>query len=446
MIPVLTPVEMGAVDDGAHQSTAVLIDRAGRAVARTAVAMMGGTYGRRVIVVVGPGNNGADGRVAAEVLEGRGVRVLAFEAGQAPDHLPAADLVIDAAYGTGLSRPYHAPTPAPGTPVLAVDIASGHDGLTGAAHGSPVRAERTVTFAAPKTGLLFEPCRSAAGSIEVADIGLDVGRPDCWQIEDHDPARWLPRRPVDSHKWRTAVALVAGSPGMTGAGHLAARAALRGGAGYVQLNGVGVDPGPAAPTECVSRVLPAGGIDDAQRFASAAIGPGIGLATAAAGALEALLGSDLPVVVDGDGLTLLAGLGAKHTRRRPAVTVLTPHDGEYRRLADVDPGPDRLEAARHLARAYGAVVLLKGPTTVVADGDGACLVTTAGTAALATAGTGDVLAGLIAAFLARGADGAQATAAAAHLHGRAGARHRGGPLLAGDLPGLIAAELGDLGR
>ena len=158
MIPVVTPDEMRAVDAAALEPVDVLVDRAGRAVARAAVRMLGGVYGRRVVVVAGPGNNGADGRVAATVLERRGVRVQVVSPDEL-DVLVGIDLVIDAAYGTGLSRPYEFPEVAPGVPVLAVDIPSGVDGLTGESLGRPRRADETVTFAALKPGLLHEPGR-----------------------------------------------------------------------------------------------------------------------------------------------------------------------------------------------------------------------------------------------------------------------------------------------
>ena len=169
MIPVVTPEEMRAVDAAAPEPVEVLIDRAGRAVARVAMRMMGGTYGRRVTVVAGPGNNGADGRVAAAALERRGVRVRVIS----PDDrgpLVGVHLVIDAAYGTGLSRPYVFPEVGPGIPVLAVDIPSGIDGSTGQLLGRPQGADETVTFVALKPGLLHEPGRSLCGRVNVMPI------------------------------------------------------------------------------------------------------------------------------------------------------------------------------------------------------------------------------------------------------------------------------------
>ena len=230
MIPIFTPEEMAAVDAAAPEPVSVLIERAGAAVARSALELLGGGYGRRVVVLAGKGNNGADGRVAARHLERRGVRVLLVDALDAPSVLPSCDLVIDAAYGTGFHGEHHPPDPG-GAPVLAVDIPSGVAGLTGEVGGRALAAVRTVTFAALKPGLVLEPGRSLAGDIELVDIGLDVRSARMGLVERDDVAAWLPHRPVESHKWKTAVLVVAGSPGMTGAAHLAARAAQRAGAG-----------------------------------------------------------------------------------------------------------------------------------------------------------------------------------------------------------------------
>ena len=173
MIPIVTPEEMGEIDRAAPEPVEVLIARAAAAVAREAVDLMGGTYGRRVVVVAGKGNNGNDGRVAAAALRRRGVVVHEFDAGSAPEVLPPSDLVIDAAYGTGFHGDYVAPDPG-GAPVLAVDIPSGLDGRTGVASGRVPRAVRTVTFAALKPGLLLGDGPAHCGEVVVADIGLDV--------------------------------------------------------------------------------------------------------------------------------------------------------------------------------------------------------------------------------------------------------------------------------
>lgn len=446
MQPVVTPEEMGAIDAAAPEPVEVLIGRAGAAAARAAVGLLGGTYGRRVVVVAGKGNNGADGRAAAGRLRRRGARVEVVEAREAPDRLPGCDLVVDAAYGTGFRGSYEAPglgEPAP--PVLAVDIPSGVSGLTGEAAGRPLRATATVSFAALKPGLLLADGAALSGRVQVADIGLDTGSARAHLVEADDVARWLPARPHSSHKWKAAVWLVAGSPSMTGAAHLASAAAMRGGAGYVRLSSPGVTDDPQRPTEAVGWALPADGWGEQvraglERFSALVVGPGLGRDERVTREVRALVaGSTVPTLVDGDGLTALGDGAAEVVHARPpgaAPVVLTPHDGEFARLAGGPPGADRLEAVRHLAAAVGAVVLLKGSTTIVAEPGGQALFSTTGDARLASAGTGDVLSGVIGALLASGVEPFRAAAAGAWLHGRA-AQH-------GPRTGLVASDIPDL--
>lgn len=459
MIPVCTPTEMAAVDAAATEPVDVLVDRAGAAVARAVLDELGGGYGRRVAVLAGKGSNGADGRVAAGRLGRRGVRCTVVDAAPAPDRLPAdgdhaVDLVVDAAYGTGLGRPFEAPTV--DAPVLAVDLPSGLDGLTGEALGRPLSAVRTVTFAALKPGLLFGDGPALAGRVEVVDLGLDVSGATVHLLEDADVAALVPARPADAHKWQSACWVVAGSPGMEGAAGLAATAALRAGSGYVRLTAP--DPVDGVPVEVVRIDEVPADPDDVARFAALVVGPGLGTGPDAAATVDAVLAAATaagrPVVVDGDGLTALSGQGADRGVPLPDGTVLTPHDGEFARLAGGPPGPDRLAAARSLAAARGAVVLLKGPTTVVAAPDGRVLLAAAGDARLATAGSGDVLSGIIGAFLARGAGPLEAAAAAAHVHGRLVTHQpRDADLepasttgvAAGDLSARLVAVLEDLG-
>src|SRR5262245_51627851 len=196
MIPIVTPTEMAAIDAAAPEPVEVLIGRAGVAVARAAIEMLGGTYGRRVVVLAGKGNNGNDGRDAARRLRRRGVQVVEVDAHDAPTALPIADLVIDAAFGTGFRGGWRAPETS--APVLAVDIPSGVDGLTGAVSERVLPAERTVTFAALKPGLLLAPGIELTGEIEVVDIGLDTTTANAWLVTDGDVAGWLPRRPLQS--------------------------------------------------------------------------------------------------------------------------------------------------------------------------------------------------------------------------------------------------------
>ena len=423
MIPVLTPSEMAAVDAAAHESVEELIERAGAAVAREALRLLGGAYGRRVVVLAGKGNNGADGRSAAVRLTRRGARVQVIDALDAPTSLSACDLVIDAAYGTGFHGDYQPPAAA--AAVLAVDIPSGVDGITGAAAGRVLAATRTVTFAALKPGLLLEPGRTLAGEVVVADIGLDVSASAVGVVERADVAAWLPVRPSTSHKWNMAVLVIAGSPGMTGAARLAAAAAQRAGAGMVRVGSPGVDDDRARPTEATGLALPDASwatvaLAEAGRFGALVVGPGLGRSAGTAEQVRQLLaGWDRPCVIDGDGLVALGRDQAVERDGRASV-VLTPHDGEFEALTGSPPGPDRIAAARDLASLTAAVVLLKGPTTVVADPAGQVRIVTTGDARLATAGTGDVLSGVIGALLAQGMSPLAAASAGAWLHGRAG--------------------------
>lgn len=440
VIPLVTPEEMGAIDRAAPEPVDVLIGRAGGAVARAALDLLGGAYGRRVVVIAGKGNNGNDGREAARRLARRGVRVVVLDALDLPDGLPAADLVIDAAFGTGFRGRWDAPAGPGAAAVLAVDIPSGLDGLTGEATGRVLTADATVTFAALKPGLVLGAGPTTSGAVRVADIGLDTSTARTHLVEAADVAGLVPAQPHDTHKWRSAVWLVAGSPGMSGAAALAARGAQRAGAGYVRLSTPGALPGPEAPVEAVRTPLPADGwasdvLAGQGRFGALVVGNGLGTgATRAAQVREVVAGATVPVVVDADGLTAL-GDGAASVVG--SSTILTPHDGEFGRLAGSAPGADRIRACRDLAARLGCVVLLKGPTTVVAEPGGRVLVSTAGDARLATAGTGDVLAGVVGALCARGVAPFEAAACAAHLHGAAALLGPREGFVAGDLPGLL---------
>ncbi len=475
MIPVLTPAEMAGVDRSASDPVEVLVERAGFAVAGAARRMLGGSYGRRVTVVAGRGNNGADGRVAARLLSGQGAAVSVLEAGdlEGGARFGPSDLVVDAAYGTGLSRPY-APPHTGSALVLAVDIPSGLSGLTGrpvaAPPGDPpapppatgdaagsVRADRTVTFAAYKPGLLLGEGPDRAGTVELADIGLGslaAQAASMWLVTDEDVVRLWPARTRQAHKWQAAVQVVAGSPGMYGAPSLVARGALRAGAGYVQLGVPGAPAGGGLPPgEYVSHRLPAldwegevaAGMD---RVRALVIGPGLGAQVAGGAGREAsvtrlLTMSSAPAVVDADGLRALGDLNvvAAVAGARSGPLVLTPHDGEFARLVGHPPGEDRLADVRAVAARTGVVLLLKGSPTLVAEPTGRVLVVNSGSARLATAGTGDVLSGAIGAFLARGLPAAEAAALAAHCHGRAASLGPAVGLVAGDLPDLLSRWL-----
>jgi NAD(P)H-hydrate epimerase len=451
--PIVTPDEMARIDAAAPEPVEELIERAGGAVARAARQLLGGTYGRRVVIIAGKGNNGADGWSAARRLEQRGVRCTVLDAADAPAVLPPADLVIDAAYGTGFRGTYQAPALAdPDTPVLAVDIPSGVDGLTGVASGEPLRATRTVTFAAWKPGLLLADGAELAGAVEVADIGLDTSAARAWRVTAADVADWLPTPSPATHKWKAAAWLIAGSPGMTGAARLAAASAMRSGAGYLRISTPGARTEVDAPVEAV--VTPLDGawagtvLDDLDRFRAVGVGPGLGTDEAVADEVRALVaGAGIGTVVDGDGLRALGAAAATVIGSRPdgaPPAVLTPHDGEFAELDGAAPEPDRFAAVRGLARATGAVVLLKGPTTLVAAPDGTVLAADQGDDRLATAGSGDVLTGLILGLTASGVPPHQAAAAGAFLHGRAGdlAWRRG--LVAGDLVDHLPAAFAEV--
>lgn len=460
MIPVLSPEEMARVDREAPVATGVLVERAGAGVARAAVSCLGRAYGARVVVVAGKGNNGNDGRAAATLLARRGVAVRVLDAASLSggERLPAADLVIDAAYGTGLGRPYHPPDPGR-APVLAVDIPSGLSGLTGqVSGGGAVRAAVTVTLAALKPGLFLGDGAERCGRVELVDIGLGdlVERAArTWLVEDADAVAAVPARRRESHKWQSAVQVVAGSPGMTGAAWMVSRGALRAGAGYVRLGMPGVDlsTSPLPPSEVVTVALAAEGWEATvqeglERARALVIGPGLGPVAGgeAGGPVGRLVaGAPQPVVIDADGLNAIGSLDvlAQIVARRRQPTVITPHDGEYSRLVGHGPGDDRLESVRQAAHLSGAIVLLKGSTTVVAHPDGRVLLAAAGSPRLATAGTGDVLSGVIGAFIARGVPAWEAAALAAHVHGRAAALGLPQGLVALDLPDLVASWLSE---
>ena len=455
MRAVLTRDEMRAADAAAlaEVSHETLVQRAGTAVGVAALRMLGGAYGRRVVVVAGKGSNGADGKVAAGVLERRGARVTVLNASTVGDGaaLRECDLVIDGAYGTGFRGSYAAPKVPRGALVLAIDIPSGVDANTGEASGDAVRADCTVTFAALKPGLLQGAGPAQSGTVVVADIGIGFPAPQASLIEDADVAVLLAGRERGVNKWTNAVGIAAGSAGMEGAAVLCTRGAMAAGAGMIRLGPPG-DPVAAWPTEAVRMHLPPEGwsgafLEAASKCKAVVVGPGLGTGEAVAEEIRAVIANaPVPLVIDADALTALGDVSSARTLldKRSAPSVLTPHDGEYARMAGSAPGEDRLAAARRLAEGVGAVVLLKGPLTAVArPGGGASdvLLSDAGGPALATAGSGDVLSGIIGAFLARGVGAHEAAALAAHVHGRAASLGPVEGLVAGDLPELVARFL-----
>lgn len=441
MEPIITAAESRRLDAEAGTEVSVLMERAGLAVALAAVDM-GVGYGDRVAVLAGRGNNGGDGYVAARHLRGRGVAVTVHAlgdpepgsvAGQARDLAvasgvrvvalqppTAADLVIDAIFGVGfrgrLPDPVVPWTTHP-APVLAVDVVSGCQADTGDVEGPAFTAARTVTFGARKPAHVLGEGARRSGPVTVVDIGLPQPRAELHLVTDDDALR--PVRARDAHKWSAgAVLVVGGAPGMSGAPLLAARAALRFGAGAVRL---------AVPGSVVERVAAAAPeimvtgsraerftVDDANdlatmgnRFDVLVIGPGLGRESDpfARLLLDSWTGGK---VVDADALAAAGSL----SKLDDASTVITPHKGEWQRLTNLPATPDAvLEACRNRS----LTVLLKGSPTLV-FGEAAAVVTSGGPE-LATIGTGDVLAGMIGALVARGLDVEEAARSAAYWHG-----------------------------
>ena len=414
MIPLLTCDEMRTADAAAtaQRGTDALVNAAGTAVALEAKRMLGSCYGARVAVIVGPGLNGDDGRIAAAWLRARGARVDVVEVATQPAALRGYDVVIDAAFGLGCTRRYEAPKVDFNTRVLAVDLPSGVDADTGAILGSPLFADVTLAIGAVKFAHVDGPAAALTKELRFAGIGI-VEKFDNGIIDDDDLAGMI-RKDVNDHKWKHAVHVFAGSPLMPGAAELSVRGALAGGASMVRLTSRGdIAPFIRLPPEMVH----ANDGDVDRRCRAIVAGPGVGPG-AASWLRDRLDGVEVPVVVDADGLDRLL-LPAPTTMK--ALWVLTPHAGEFIRLTGEDLPANRIDAVRSLARDTGCVVLLKGPTTVIAEPSGRLRLVRSGTSALATAGSGDVLSGLIGATIARGHDPFTASALAAHVHGRAGA-------------------------
>jgi hydroxyethylthiazole kinase-like uncharacterized protein yjeF len=427
MIPVLSTAESSRLDREAADRIDQLMEHAGWALAGAAIEL-GAGYGSRVSVLTGPGNNGGDGWVAARRLVGRGCLVtvhpltepktdiagrasrLALEAGVQVAPLGAAaapDLVIDALFGSGI-RDELPPDVLRwidvGVPIVAAHVPSGLDPDTGTTTGRTFRADVTVAFHALSPGHLLGSGPDLCGRVTVADIGLEGGKPTLEVVTDADAA--LPARPRTAHKWSAgSVLVVGGSSGMIGAAVMAAKSALRFGAGAV---GLAVEPEMSQAAALLApEVLSYDQTELPDRFDVIVAGPGMGDAT---DVLKRVLAHDGPLVLDADAL--MPELPAM-LEQRSAPTVLTPHAGELERLTG---GGSDWHAARELATSTGTVVLLKGSPTLVC-GRGTPRVVTTNGPELASIGTGDVLAGMIGAAIARGMGPAAATAAAAHWHG-----------------------------
>jgi ADP-dependent NAD(P)H-hydrate dehydratase / NAD(P)H-hydrate epimerase len=421
----------------------------------------GGVYGSRVVVLAGTGDNGGDALYAGALLAARGAAVTAVAAGprvheggaaalrgaggrltgadgpEAGETIAAADLIIDGLLGIGGHGGLREPSASLAAAaerarglVVAADLPSGIDADTGEVAGTAVRADVTVTFGTWKPGLLIDPGAAHAGVAQLIDIGLGphLGPPDAAAPQAADIAAWLPRPDRESDKYRRGVlGLVAGSDRFTGAALLASGGAVRGGAGMVRL--VSAEAAAAIVRQSWPEVVITTTdaartgeqiVEAAGRVQAWAAGPGMGTGEAAASLLEAVLATGLPVLVDADGITLLAEHRGLLPRAAP--TLITPHAGELARLLGADRADveaHRLRFATQAAAQLGLTVLLKGSTTVIASpaADQEVLVNPTGTSWLATAGSGDVLSGLAGALLAQGLPPARAAAAAAYLHG-----------------------------
>jgi hydroxyethylthiazole kinase-like uncharacterized protein yjeF len=449
---------MATLPDGA------LMARAANGLAVECAALLGRVYGARVALLVGAGNNGGDALFAGAALARRGAQVRALllaperahaaglaaleRAGGRPvaatsGQLAGADLVIDGMLGIGGRgglRPDALPlaTAAAGVLTVAVDVPSGVDADSGAVDGDAVRADVTVTFGALKPGLLVGAGTEHVGELRFVDIGLAAHLPDpsTFVLEAVDVAELLPVPGAADDKYtRGVVGVVAGSAAYPGAGVLTTGAAIHGGAGFVRYAGSAADAIRARYPEVV---VHEGATPSELRVQAWALGPGIGTDDAARALLTDVLSTDVPVIVDADGISVLAS-DVEPLRARTAPTVLTPHDREFARIAD-GPSADRLASARAAAAALGATVLLKGNATVVAAPDGRAWVNRTGTPWLGTAGSGDVLSGLIGALLASGVEAPLAAAAGAFVHGVAG------QVAAADGPPSSADVLGALRR
>lgn len=482
MIELLNTAEMAEADRLTIASGVAgieLMERAGEAVA-AAVASHQKT-GSRVAVIAGPGNNGGDGFVAARILAERGYRTAVLLVGERsrlkgdaalaakmwpgavtddPGYLATADVLVDALFGAGLDRPIEgAPRAlietmnALTTPVIAVDLPSGINGSSGAVMGVAVSATQTITFFRKKPGHLLLPGRPYCGTTSIADIGIAESMleriepktfenlPELWRMD-------LPVPRLTGHKYDRGHAVVVSGPSWsTGAARLAARGALRAGAGLVTI---------ASPREALAinaaaslavMVRPVDGASELSAFLAdrrlnaVAIGPGIGVGENTCALVLAALSGDRGVVLDADAITSFAGDPERLARallaRRDRATILTPHEGEFSRyfwpLDERTKVGSKLDRARLAASITGATVLIKGGDTVVAAADGRASIAGNAPAFLATAGAGDVLTGMAAGLLAQGMPAFKAASAAVWLHGEAAAAFGPG-LISEDLP------------
>ncbi len=481
MLELLTAEEMGRAEQLAAASglpTLTMMENAGRGVAEEVVRRY--PRGSRVIVLCGPGNNGGDGFVCARYLRERGYQVRLALLGRAedlrldpkemakrwdeaiepmsPQCLEGAQIVVDAIYGTGLrddvggvvGQVIEAVTER-GLPVISVDVPSGIDATGGALRGLAFKAAATVTFFRRKTGHVLLPGRMYCGDVRVIDIGIPAAvlgeiAPRTFANDPEFWLRYFPKLKKGGHKYDRGHAIVVSGPmESTGAARLAARTALRAGAGLVtvatskaafyinaaQLTAVMVAPYDGPPG--LSAIL------SDRRITAALIGPGAGRDPEVKDLVVSVLASDAVAVLDAEGITAFQAAPAElfhYIKSRPAPTIMTPHEGEFRKVfPELAREPSKLERARRAAENSGSVVILKGADTVVAAPDGLSSVSENAPPWLATAGSGDVLAGLVTGLLAQGMAAFDAAAAAVWMHGELA-------VIFG--PGLIADDMADL--
>jgi hydroxyethylthiazole kinase-like uncharacterized protein yjeF len=457
-----------------------LMENAGRAVAERVAARH--QLGTEITVVAGPGNNGGDGLVAARILSERGynVRVLAISGREglradpaemarrlplplepaSPEALSGAMVVVDALFGAGLDRPVMGvggamieAMNACGASIIAVDLPSGINGSTGAVLANAVRADETVTFFRRKPGHLLLPGRLYCGKLQLANIGLPdhvLGRVRPRTFVN-DPGLWggsFPVPQIADHKYtRGHAVVVSGEMSRTGAARLAARAALRAGAGLVTIASPREALGVNAAASLAIMVRPVDAPAELSvllsdpRFNAIALGPGGGVGTRMRGLVKAALNGDRAVVLDADALTSFSeeagALGAAIAAAGSSAVILTPHQGEFSRLftdPDLRYAPSKLQAARLAAERIKGILVLKGADTVIAAPDGRAAISDNAPAWLATAGSGDVLTGIITGLLAQRMPAYEAACAAVYLHGEAATAFG---------PGLISEDLPD---